>query len=427
MRPSPNLTGRSLSRQLWLACAAGFVVRLIIVLFLDVPTVPNIEYSAIAHNLISGHGYALAWSDGTISNILPSAFMPPLETLIHFVGYSLLGYGISGAKAILILHCFFGAAFIFLIGSLTQRVFNDHRTTLIAAWLAAVYPPFIYASLNFGITAGGLLLEVALLYYALKCFSEGKIKNFILFGLVGGLFSLLRGEGLLYVGALMIFLFWINRNVAAKAFKQISLSIIIIAGILSPWVIRNYITLSELVVTSTSSGLNLWRGNNTYSNGSAWTEGGGPLWSSDELWNEARKHLSDGPSFELTYSRLYRDSAVQWISDHPGKAFTNDLAKAGILWTVDLRSKDGSNPLYIVCYGLFICGGAIGIINLRKNKAFQNEPLKAFGSIVFIWCIVATLVAMVFFPLPRFQVLLCGVLTPFAGYGIAELTKKFRK
>jgi hypothetical protein len=209
-----------------------------------------------------------------------------------------------------------------------------------------------------------------------------------------------------------------------------AISFLIIQGVRSATII---IIANEICLNAFAAVLRLIQKRKTnnapayYSNGSAWTEGGGPLWSSDELWDEARKHLSDGPSFELTYSRLYRDSAVQWISDHPVKAIMNDLAKAGILWTVDLRSKDGSNPLYIICYALFIFGVAIGIVKLRKNKALQNEPLKAFGSIVFIWCIIATLVAMIFFPLPRFQVLLCGVLTPFAGYGIAELTKKFRK
>jgi hypothetical protein len=427
MRPLPNLKKGFPSRHIWIAIAIGFAVRIVILLLLDIHKLPTIEYTTIAENILKGNGYATQWVDNGLTITLPTAFMPPLETIVHFIGYNLLGFGISGAKAILVLHSFFGAIFILLIARLTNIAFGNSRITILSAWIAALYPPFIYASLNFGITASGLLLEIALLYYALKCFKESNIKNFIFFGIAGGLFSLLRGEGLLYAGALLVFLFWINRSTAAKAFKQISFAIIIIVALLTPWIIRNDIALGEPVVTSTSSGLNLWRGNNTYSNGSAWTEGGGPLWSSDELWDEARKHLSDGPSFELTYSRLYRDSAVQWISDHPVKAIMNDLAKAGILWTVDLRSKDGSNPLYIICYALFIFGVAIGIVKLRKNKALQNEPLKAFGSIVFIWCIIATLVAMIFFPLPRFQVLLCGVLTPFAGYGIAELTKKFRK
>ncbi|MDP4237578.1 MAG: hypothetical protein Q8919_14130, partial [Bacteroidota bacterium] len=67
-----------------------------------------------------------------------------------------------------------------------------------------------------------------------------------------------------------------------------------------------------------------------------------------------------------------------------------------------------------------------GIYMIRKKKIWSASPdAKAGFSLMILWCLVMTLTCMVFFPLPRFQVLLVGIYFPIIGYAISELIGRY--
>ncbi len=411
------------------ALGAGVLIRLIALLFID-NTPPFIEYSMIAKNLLAGNGYSYSWVDRAETYTLPSAFMMPLEVAIHYIGYGLFGFTGAGTIAILLLHILFAACFIIVAAKIGKELSNGSVLVgSLSAWIAALYPPFIYASLTFGIESLALLLQSAIILLSIGVlnYSTGKSSNtkaIYLLGIAAGCYYLLRGEALLYIVVLVGLLVWLGRASLTKAaFTVVKVAAITIL-FAAPWIIRNELVFHKPVITSTNGGLNFWRGNNSYSAGSAWDEHGALIWTTDELWFELREHLHDSTGFEPTFDSLYRSSALQWVSEHPTQAALNDGKKLLRLWMFDLNSPKGKQPLYILCYGLLLCVSIYGWI--RSKPASRNSSMYSIRVLTGAWCAVVTLVVMIFFPLPRFQILLSGMMIPFAAYGIYELLKKFK-
>lgn len=206
------------------------------------------------------------------------------------------------------------------------------------------------------------------------------------------------------------------------ALRYTSLTAVIAIAILAPWTIRNYFAFDRFIPISTNGGFNFWRGNNAQTTGSPWTETGGPLWSTDEIWNEIEPHIDQRTKdFDKINSDVHTREAIKWIKENPAKFAVLSLKKAIILWTVDIRSKMGGTAAYIIIYGCTLVGLLTGVFFIRRNKISQiSSGAKTGFQVMILWCAVITIMAMVFFPLPRFQVLLVGIYFPVIGYGISE-------
>jgi hypothetical protein len=87
--------------------------------------------------------------------------------------------------------------------------------------------------------------------------------------------------------------------------------------VVAPWTYRNYRVFNAFVPVSTNSGLNLFLGNSPGT-----TPGSGI--------NVDRSHLEEDPALlpELEQDRRYRELAVDWIRQNPGKALRLYLGKA---------------------------------------------------------------------------------------------------
>ncbi|MDP4221487.1 MAG: hypothetical protein Q8896_13710, partial [Bacteroidota bacterium] len=168
------------------------------------------------------------------------------------------------------------------------------------------------------------------------------------------------------------------------------------------------------------------RGNNAITTGSPWSESGGPIWSTDEIWAQIEPHLDRHEDYDKINSEIHQREAMKWIRENPGSAALLSLKKALILWTIDTRSIMGGTFAYISIYIVTLASLLAGIYMIRKKKIWSASPdAKAGFSLMILWCLVMTLTCMVFFPLPRFQVLLVGIYFPVIGFAISELIGKF--
>ena len=404
------------------------ILRLAAIPFLDFTKPVLMEYGIIARNMLSGAGYAYSWlhSNGSMV-VLPTAYMPPGQVLVQFAFLSIFGDTHGGIIAIYLFQIIQVCVFIYLIGKIADILFKSERTTLVTIWLAALYPPFIYVTMTFGVTSSALLLNALILYIGIR-FSEalrtGKeyFKYSLLLGLCTGLLLLFRGESPVIVVVTLILIIYLNRDKLRMALRYTSLTAVIAIAILAPWTIRNYFAFDRFIPISTNGGFNFWRGNNAQTTGSPWTETGGPLWSTDEIWNEIEPHIDQRTKdFDKINSDVHTREAIKWIKENPAKFAVLSLKKAIILWTVDIRSKMGGTAAYIIIYGCTLVGLLTGVFFIRRNKISQiSSGAKTGFQVMILWCAVITIMAMVFFPLPRFQVLLVGIYFPVIGYGISE-------
>jgi hypothetical protein len=116
---------------------------------------------------------------------------------------------------------------------------------------------------------------------------------------------------------------------------------------------------------------------------------------------------------------------MKWIKENPAQETILTLKKAAILWTLDIRNKMGGTFAYISNYILTLTALFAGIFFVRKKKISALDPNARAGfQLMILWCIIMTIVSMIFFPLPRFQILLIGVYFPVVGYGAWEISKR---
>lgn len=201
-------------------------------------------YHSAANLIAHGHFYYRE----IFGHAFKTAEHPPLFPLLLSVvslagGTSLLAHRIVG--------CVVGSCAVVLIGLLGRRV-DGERAGLIAAGLAAVYPPLI--------TADGLVMSeplfvvtvAAALLLALRLRSRPTVAGAAALGAVIGLATLTRGEGLLLVALLAWPAAW---TPAGDRVARLAATTAAAALILAPWVARNVIVFHRFTLAADANTL----------------------------------------------------------------------------------------------------------------------------------------------------------------------------
>jgi len=414
--------------------AVGLLVRIATIAFVDFSTFnwttprPDLlmEYGVIARNLAKGLGYSYTWySSNGAAITLPSAYMPPGLVFIEYGVISLFGYTVSAAIVIFLLQVAMGTACIWLAGKIAQELFGSQTVAGTARWIVALYPPFVYAVMSFGITTIVMLMSFLILLSALtlvRKIQEKKptLQTSIILGVSSGILMLVRGEGPLIVCVTFIVLAIKLRSFFQSSRKPLTIAAIVAFAILAPWTIRNYLVFDKFIPVSSNASFNFWRGNNEVTNGSPLTETGDPFWSTDELWLRTERQFATGVDFESNFSAIYREAAFQWIEEHPVGAVTLALKKGAVFWTFDLRDRVGGWE-YLILHSIALVITIYGSVRLIKRRKRFNALTNTGLSLIVMWAALATVIAMVFLPLARFQIITMAMLVPIAAYGMTEL------
>ncbi|MBW7475104.1 glycosyltransferase family 39 protein [Paenibacillus oenotherae] len=142
-----------------------------------------------------------------------------------------------------------GTAMVVFVYLIARRL-SGPWTGLIAAATAAVYPSFIWATGAILTETQAALLFTLYLYLQLIVFDGKKARYALLAGGAMGLTVLTRPEFLVLMGASYLF-YWLWSRETARTAKLLLFTILGTAIVLSPWVIRNMVTLHKVVVAST--------------------------------------------------------------------------------------------------------------------------------------------------------------------------------
>jgi 4-amino-4-deoxy-L-arabinose transferase-like glycosyltransferase len=214
----------------------------------DFPTVGDAEtYHLLAENLAEGSGYVRPREDQPV----PTAEFPPLFPGVLAVASLLGADSLTTQKLVTSM---LGVVSVGLIGLLCRRV-GGPAVGLTAAALAAVYPMLF--QLDGALMAESLylpLITATLLatYWAI----DGRTPfRWAVAGLLAGLAALTRAEALLLVPLLFVpeavrhaALDWRQRSLAVGA---ATLAVLVVV---SPWLVRNWLTFDRFVPISNNSG-----------------------------------------------------------------------------------------------------------------------------------------------------------------------------
>lgn len=147
---------------------------------------------------------------------------------------------------------------------LTIEITKDKKISFITSLIYCFYPLSIFFSGRLLTENLASLLICLISIFFIKFIDNQKIKFLIIASFLLGLLSLTRSAFYYLPIFFCILILFINIRLLKKI-SSILILIFIFFTTLSPWIIKNYVQLNELVPTTTRLGYGLWLSNNDFS------------------------------------------------------------------------------------------------------------------------------------------------------------------
>jgi len=401
---------RTQKRWLLVIVALGIIVRFIAMPFLPFDMSGGaFEFGHIAENLVAGNGFAFDFY-GHFPNG-PTAFMAPVYPFI-LAGYMyLFGSNLIGMAFIQI---FVTGVAIWGFGLFAARL-SGPVVGVITAAIFAFYPEMIFMPLKYVSEPWLLLLTAFFLLTGMEYFRTGKNRYIFLAGVLAGLAALTKESSLFYPAGLMLWVL-LRKGWSYKLVKDTFLIFLVMFVVIAPWTVRNYVVFGEFIPIRTNFWVNFWRGNHPGATGSARGYDKDLIdFSMDPDYAERIDKQLVGN--EIDRERVYRDFALEFVRENPGKYVELCLRRLLFYWTIDPTHPLTGNPLYWVPWILLVITASIGVYAVRDR--WQDY------SFWYLLIIVMTAVYSLMLVLPRYRIPLIPGLIMLASEGIYWLV--FRK
>jgi 4-amino-4-deoxy-L-arabinose transferase-like glycosyltransferase len=386
------------------------------------------EFGILVHNMRTDNGYS--WfcvdEDGTIDHQvdssthqpLPSAYVPPVYPLFLVSIYLLIGTSTFSIILIEIIQAFLGALACLLLYEIALSLFN-RTVALVAVFVYAVYPTLVFMCGQISAVNFYVFLNILFLFILFKAKDTVKWPAFAAAGAVFSLLVLARTDVLILLPAVLIWLLIIvrtNRIRTIIVFTVASLLLVI------AWTYRNYRVFGQPAPVSTSTGYNLWIGQNEHATGTRGEYTIPSFTESVEMWERIHA-LTPDRSYETKRNDLYMQEALSFMKRNPGKVLVLGLRKFmyywGHYWGIVFMYPQANSPAYWLPWFVVLPFFIIGIVITFRNWKKYLLLYLYFG--------LSTLTVMVFFVIPRYRLFILPLVLLFAAHGIVQCIKWFKR
>jgi 4-amino-4-deoxy-L-arabinose transferase-like glycosyltransferase len=211
----------------------------------------GLEYLGLAHGIADGHGYVSPFTPPGMEAVA-SAHKPPLYPLLLAV---VALFGATGHVPFQVVSALAGTGTVVVCALLAGRIAGP-RAAVIAAAVGAVYPVFLVADASLRAESlYGLLIALSLLaaYRAWERPSWGRLA---VLGVLIGLATLARSEGLalLLLLGIPIALRAAGESVRLGPVARFAIVTVACVVTLAPWLVRCWIAFDQPIFISTNSG-----------------------------------------------------------------------------------------------------------------------------------------------------------------------------
>ncbi|KPJ60504.1 MAG: hypothetical protein AMJ46_05690 [Latescibacteria bacterium DG_63] len=361
MKEAPSsVSSSSFSRLLAGACILAVVLRVGLALSLPEKLYwPDSNwYFRVAESLASGRGFGASLARGPLYPYFLSAILlfssrilvvRICESVVSALGCALLG----------------------IVG---KRLFSE-RVGLLAAFVSAVYPYFVYLP-----SAQGSDNIVTLVLLASILFLSGQATYFswrssLLSGFFLGLSFLGRPSMMAVIPGLALWPFlWKSKMRASFLGRTVLIVILASIATVAPWTVRNYVTTGNVVLIATGGGRQFWYGNSEYATAST-TE-------NPEYPPELKEKLSLLPDEPSREKLLYREG-LRFIKENPGATLRLYVKKLANLFQLypSVHTSDvmpGSSVFRVLAslgsLVLFILAAVGGVLVFAKKSPGTMLP-----------------------------------------------------
>jgi 4-amino-4-deoxy-L-arabinose transferase-like glycosyltransferase len=316
---------RSPNRYVWMVLVA-LTIRLAVIPFvyqdwMDPFVLEHWAFGLIARSIASGHGFGSPFAQTGASALLPPVYSYLLAAIFKVFGIETK----ASVLAALSLNSVFSALTCIPVFFLARRAFGDRVATW-AGWGWAFSPYGIYYGAGWAWSTCLVTLELAWLFlFAWRLENSSRTRDWILFGLFGGLAALTEPVTLAVVPLLGLWTLYrrFRTNVPWKA--PMFAAALAALAVMSPWLVRNYELFHRFIPVRSGFGLELYIGNNGYSQ----------RWVNSALHpNHSDAELSEYErAGEIAYMDHKLHQAEAYIRSHPAWFVWMTLRRIIYMWT----------------------------------------------------------------------------------------------
>jgi 4-amino-4-deoxy-L-arabinose transferase-like glycosyltransferase len=344
----------------------------------------------LAHWAFGRVGRSLALGQGfgnPIADTGPSALLPPIYPYILAGIFKLFGvYTKSSIIAALVLNGIISSATCIPIYYLAKKNFGD-RAAKWAGWGWALSPYGIYYGADWAWSTPLITLLLCCLFlWALNLEDDGRLKSWLLFGIVSGAAILTEPSILSVVPPLLLYTCYRRQKQHRPWLIPALATALAVAIVIAPWTFRNYELFHKMIPVRSGLGLELYIGNNGYD----------LSWVNRDLHPnhnaaEQSEYERDG---EIAYMNHKQDQAMDYIKAHRAWYAKMTARRFIYLWTgywslspAYLKEEPLDPPNIFVCTTLTILM-LIGLIKTaRENPSLAARYVIAFLFYPAVYCL----------------------------------------
>ncbi len=390
------------------------------------------EHGAIAHNLYTGHGFAMQWPYYSFDSARAAtmkqppkwegAFLAPLNPFLLYLLYEIFGETTAALYAMMIFYTVVTAFIPFVVFKLAM-ILSDEWSARVSALIAALYLPGAYAVATFSGSALFQFMGVVILYLAVWSIVLPSWKSFVWLGASCGIMTGLRSE-FFFLGPLLIavsLLFAAKKHAIFPVIFQGLASIAICVSIVTPWTIRNYELYHKFVPVVSHPWWELWRGNNALTAGTNRRQDGQSMWVTPSDFPAIVHRMDSIPYdriFEGKVDQVFKSETINFIKTHPTKFLLLAGKKLFYFFTRDPNDRSSANPLYwgpTLIISLLIIMGTVTLLRDR-TKWEVSVPIVIFLG-YYLFMTAMTLMQS------RYQIYVFTCMLPVTGLGMYRNTK----
>ena len=308
-------------KLLWIVLIA-FLLRLVIVL----PRARHFHYendesTNISTSLARGEGFANPF--GTPTG--PTSWLPPLYEWINAGAFIVFGIKTKASAAVMLaLNSLFDSIAIVPIFLAAYRTFGQ-KVALWSAWTWALFPYAIYWAIhtNWDTCLSTMVMTFAF-WLTLEVGGGAGWKTWIWFGIIWGVSALSNTATLAFLPFGAAWILWRGRDEFAATLTKGIVAAAICTAIMTPWLVRDYVTFRKFIPIRGNFGLELWIGNSPEANGT---------W---QWWLHPSQNVLEMQKYEqmgeVAYVAEKGREAKQLIRENPGRFAKVSLMRFVYYW-----------------------------------------------------------------------------------------------
>jgi len=278
-------------------------------------------FGLIARSIASGHGFGSPFAKTGSSALLPPVYSYLLAGIFKIFGIETR----ASVLAALSLNSLFSALTCVPVFVLARQAFGQ-RVAKWAGWGWAFSPYGVYYGADWAWSTCLVTLELCCLFlFAWRLEDSARKRDWILFGALCGIAALTEPVTLAVLPFLGIYTLY-RRYRLARPWKAQMIAVAL-AGVvtLSPWIVRNYMLFHRFIPVRSGYGLELYIGNNGYS----------------QHWVNRTLHPNHSDAELSEYERVgeiaYMDHKLQqgkdYIRNHPAWFAWMTFRRIVYMWT----------------------------------------------------------------------------------------------